>query len=84
MQVKLDGALRQPEAPSNFLVGNTLSEHQDYLALSLGQQEDSDQLGASFLEWRNGAFGYPSRPKVMLDQYCWRLEVPASAGSGSH
>jgi len=39
MQVDLDGALRQPEAPTNFLVGNTLSEHQDYLSLSLGQQE---------------------------------------------
>jgi hypothetical protein len=39
MQVDLDGGLRQPEAPTDFLVGNTLSEHQDYLALSLGQGE---------------------------------------------
>src|SRR5258705_12629272 len=34
MQVDLDGALRQPEAPTNFLVGNTLREHQDYLSLN--------------------------------------------------
>ena len=39
VQVDLDGALREPEAPTDFLVGNTLREHQDYLALALGQQE---------------------------------------------
>jgi hypothetical protein len=39
MQVDLDGALREPEAPTDFLVGNTLREHQDYLALALGQHE---------------------------------------------
>ena len=39
MQVDLDGTLCEPEAPADFLVGNTLREHQDYLALSLGQGE---------------------------------------------
>src|SRR5204862_6112445 len=39
MQVDLDGTLCEPEAPADFLVGNALRQHQDYLALSLGQGE---------------------------------------------
>src|SRR6266403_1019951 len=33
MQVDLDGALREPETPTNLRVGNTLSEHLNALVL---------------------------------------------------
>jgi hypothetical protein len=36
MEVDLDGA-GEPEAPTDLLVGDTLSEHQHYLALPLEQ-----------------------------------------------
>ena len=38
MQVDLDGALCEPEAPTDLLVGDTLREHLDDLVLPLGQR----------------------------------------------
>src|SRR5258705_10119462 len=74
MQVDLDGALREPEAPTDFLVGNTLREHQDYLALALGQQEilinclvsGNWRIFFETAKWRIGAPRPKATPKPML------------------